>query len=145
MDQVRVGVAVFVCNEKGDILIGHRRGSHGSGQWGLPGGHLEPGETPENCAIREAQEEAGIKVGNAVPLGFSNDIFESGKHYITLFMKADHLSGAVRVCEPEKNEEWRWASLDNLPRPLFLPLENFLAGPFRGNIDTDRRDKKSAA
>ncbi|GAK72871.1 NUDIX hydrolase [Agrobacterium rubi] len=39
------------------LLVGSRR----SGRWGLPKGHIEPGETSYEAAAREAFEEAGIR------------------------------------------------------------------------------------
>ncbi|SNX85091.1 uncharacterized protein MEPE_03800 [Melanopsichium pennsylvanicum] len=56
----RVGVAVFVINEKGHILIGKRTGSHGAGTLALPGGHLELHESFHECAAREVYEETGL-------------------------------------------------------------------------------------
>ncbi len=47
---VGVGVLVFKDNK---ILMGRRKGSHGAGTWAPPGGHLEFGETPEDCAHNE--------------------------------------------------------------------------------------------
>ncbi len=49
------------------------------GKWNGLGGKFEPGETPEECAIREIYEESGIKVSNPVLKGlltfpgFAND------------------------------------------------------------------------
>lgn len=56
----RVGVAVFVINEKGNVLIGKRTGSHGAGTLALPGGHLELHESFHECAAREVYEETGL-------------------------------------------------------------------------------------
>lgn len=43
-------------NEKHEILLIHRRG-----KWDLPKGKLDPGETIEQCALREVEEETGLK------------------------------------------------------------------------------------
>lgn len=56
----RVGVGVFVINEKGHILLGKRTGSHGAGTLALPGGHLELHESFFDCAAREVYEETGL-------------------------------------------------------------------------------------
>jgi len=59
----RIGVGVIIVRQ-GLVLLGQRKGSHGSGSWAVPGGHLEFGETVENCARRETLEETGILLGN---------------------------------------------------------------------------------
>ncbi|SPO26321.1 uncharacterized protein UTRI_03910 [Ustilago trichophora] len=56
----RVGVAVYVINEKGHVLVGKRTGSHGAGTLALPGGHLELHESFYECAAREVFEETGL-------------------------------------------------------------------------------------
>ncbi|SPO26619.1 uncharacterized protein UTRI_03910_B [Ustilago trichophora] len=56
----RVGVAVYVINEKGHVLVGKRTGSHGAGTLALPGGHLELHESFQECAAREVLEETGL-------------------------------------------------------------------------------------
>jgi 8-oxo-dGTP diphosphatase len=120
--QVGVGVLVVV---DGTILLGLRRGAHGSGTWSPPGGHLEYGEDPVDCVRREAAEEAGIELGECRFAGVTNDIFEvEGRHYVTLFYTAALASGVPTVLEPTKCEQWRWWAWDDLPDKLFLPLQH---------------------
>jgi 8-oxo-dGTP diphosphatase len=119
-----VGVAVMVWRE-GKLLLGKRKNSHGAGCWQFPGGHLEFGEAIEDCARREIFEETGITIKNIRPGMFTNDIFErEQKHYITLFVTADHDSGEAWGKEPNKCTEWGWFNPDGLPQPLFLPIRN---------------------
>jgi 8-oxo-dGTP diphosphatase len=122
----KVGVGVFV-KRNGKILVGKRKGAHGEGTWALPGGHLEPGESFEECCKREVLEETGLTINNISPVVFTNDIFcDQGLHYITLFFKGEYESGEAIVAEPRHCEEWRWVSLEHIPRPIFLPLRNAL-------------------
>ena len=53
----RIGVGVIAENSDGLMLLGKRKNAHGEGDWEPPGGHLEFGETPIECAIRELKEE----------------------------------------------------------------------------------------
>ena len=127
--QVRVGVAAVIFRE-GRILLGERIGSHGANTWATPGGHLELGESIEECAQRETLEETGLEVGAFRKLGFTNDIFEKeGKHYVTLYVVATSTSGEPQVMEPHQCKQWQWFDLDELPEPLFLPLVNLLKEP----------------
>ena len=52
----QVGVGVLITKDD-LVLLMKRQNSHGDGTWAPPGGHLEYGETPEECAMRETQEE----------------------------------------------------------------------------------------
>lgn len=124
--QVRVGVATIILRD-GAILLGERIGSHGANTWATPGGHLELGESIEDCAKREVLEETGLIVDSIEKFTFTNDIFEKeGKHYVTLFVPASSASGEPQVTEPDKCKQWKWCRLDDLPEPLFLPLINLL-------------------
>lgn len=126
MKRPRVGLGVFVKN-KGNILVGKRKGSHGTGTWALPGGHLEPGESFKKCCKREVLEETGLVIRNISPVVFTNDIFYGeGLHYVTLFFRAECESGEVIIGEPRRCDEWRWVLPSHIPRPVFLPLRNAL-------------------
>lgn len=105
--------------------MGLRTAGHGAGTWQFPGGHLEFGESVEDCALREAREETGLELANPRPGPYTNDIFAAeGRHYITLFVVADYAGGTPEVCEPDKCARWEWVTWDALPEPLFLPALN---------------------
>lgn len=51
-------VAVFVVNQGRVLLLYHRK----LGMWLPPGGHIEPGELPDEAAVREVLEETGVRI-----------------------------------------------------------------------------------
>ena len=130
MDSPRVGVGVIVIKD-GKVLMHQRTNDHGEGTWSFPGGHLEFGETPEETAHRETDEEAGVSIRNVRFATVTNDVFiAENKHYVTIYMLADYLSGEPTIKEPEKCLQWKWFSWNELPSPLFLPVENLLKQGF---------------
>ena len=117
---VRVGVACFVW-KNGKFLIGKRIGKHGENTWSIPGGHLEVGESWEEAAKREVMEESGMEITNVRLMAVTNDIFTTGKHYISIWVEADWLANEPQITEPDIwiNQEWR--DFSSLPEPLFEP------------------------
>jgi 8-oxo-dGTP diphosphatase len=123
MKRPSVGVGVFVFKD-GKFLLGKRVGSHGYGTWCVPGGYLEYGETFEECAAREVMEETGIKIKNIKFYTSVNNIFKDEDHHsITIFMFSDWAAGKPKVTEPDKFIDIGWYNFKNLPKPLFLALE----------------------
>lgn len=51
-----------VVNPRGELLLVRRGGEPFKGCWALPGGFMEMDETIEHCAVRELEEETGIRV-----------------------------------------------------------------------------------
>jgi len=122
--QIGVGVIIFRYSK---VLLGKRKNTHGDGSWSPPGGHLEFMETIEECARRETLEETGVKIKNVGKPVFTEDFFkEENKHYITMLVTAEWDSAEPQVLEPDKCEEWGWFSWDNLPSPLFFPMQNHI-------------------
>jgi len=123
--KVRVGTAIIITRD-GKVLLMKRKGTRGKGTWSTPGGHLEFGETPEQCAAREAKEEVGVDVVDIRFRVVTNDVFEAeGKHYITIWMEGRSIGEPFIAAEKEA-EEIGWYAWDSLPQPLFLTLENLL-------------------
>src|ERR1700733_6071482 len=121
----KVGVGVIVIKE-GKTLLGKRKNAHGSGNWSAAGGHLEFGETVEECAKRELFEETGL-IALSMHLGpWTNDVMDGNKHYITLFVFVDQFQGEPKLLEPEKCEGWHWFEWDELPSPLFPSVRSMI-------------------
>jgi 8-oxo-dGTP diphosphatase len=123
----RVGVGVLIFNEHNQVLLGKRIDGHGSGCWAPAGGHLEFGESLEQCAMREVLEETGLKITEPQFLALMNDVFvQEEKHYVSIFMRADYpKEQEVQNTEPHKTETWKWFGWNQLPPNLFLPLQQF--------------------
>jgi len=120
----KVGIGVIVYKD-GKVLIGRRKKAHGSGEYAWPGGHLEFGESMEECAKREVREETGIEIENVKFLRLMN-LVEYEKHYADIAFTSDWKSGEAKLLEPEKCEGWEWHELSKLPQPLFHTLPSAL-------------------
>lgn len=130
-ERPKVGIASIVIKDN-KVLMGIRKNALGEGTWHFPGGHLEYGESWEECASRETMEEANISIKNSKFLTITNDVFtKESKHYVTIFIKSDYASGELKVMEPEKCEKWEWFDTKSLPAPVFKPIENLLKTGFK--------------
>jgi 8-oxo-dGTP diphosphatase len=123
-----VGIGVIIVRD-GKVLMHKRKGAHGEGHWSFPGGHLEFGESPEECAKRETMEEAGMEIEDMEVVALTNDI-SSVTHYVTIYVKANKAFGLPKIMEPDKCERWDWFAWEELPEPLFLPVQNLLNSGF---------------
>ncbi len=124
----RVGVGIIITRGQ-QVLLLRRKYVHGAGSWSTPGGHLEYGETPDECARREAREETGVEITDVHFVAITNDLFESeGKHYITVWMTGLYQSGEAVVGAEYEMSEVGWFDWDAIPQPLFLPLQHLLEG-----------------
>jgi 8-oxo-dGTP pyrophosphatase MutT (NUDIX family) len=61
------GRGCFLLTKRAPTLRAH------TGQWALPGGRMDSGESPEGAALRELDEEVGLKLGAGTALGLLDD------------------------------------------------------------------------
>lgn len=115
----RVGIGVMILRND-HILLGRRKGSLGEGSFGFPGGHLEIGESLEECAIREVREETGLVVKSLELICISTFIIEQS-HYIEFDFLTKIGFGSPVTCEQNRVESWNWFDIEKLPDPLFPP------------------------
>jgi len=125
----RVGVQGIVTKRREPtvVLLGRRRGGYGEGEWALPGGHLEFGESFESAAQRELLEEAGIRAyGLEYWNSYNTYDKAAGTHYVQIAVMAHGYIGEPQVCEPEKCYQFDWFDIRALPDALFRPSVPFL-------------------
>jgi len=95
----------------GYILLHYKKRGHGAGRWNGVGGKLEPGETPEECAYREAREEMDAEIINLTKIGeitFYN--VNSEDWLVHIFI------GDIKGEPKESEESWpQWFSLKEIP------------------------------
>ncbi|KAK3117233.1 hypothetical protein LTR53_001568 [Teratosphaeriaceae sp. CCFEE 6253] len=119
--------------------MGQRKGSLGSGTYALPGGHLDFGESFEQCAAREVKEECGLDITDLRFLTATNSVFrDTDRHYVTIFMVAsaaagsDGLPAEPQLLEPDKCESWSWQTFHQMRempargKALFQPLHSLM-------------------
>jgi 8-oxo-dGTP diphosphatase len=119
----QVGVGCIVVREGQLLLVRNHRGF-----WSTPGGHLDFGESPEACAAREAFEETGVSVTNVEFVAITNDLLDdAGKHYVTIWMRAE-AEGVPVIGDPAEIAEIGWFAADALPAPLQPYFKNLIDG-----------------
>lgn len=116
----KIAVATFVENSKGELLMGLRKDEMDKGNWAVPGGHLDVGETLEECALRELYEETLIKAQVAIQFGYvEQPMTLSNKHYLHFgYLVRDLDNEEPTVGEPEDIEKWAWFSIENIPHNI---------------------------
>jgi 8-oxo-dGTP diphosphatase len=101
------------------VLLQHRATwSHQGGTWGLPGGARDSHETPEQAAVREAHEEAGLVADLLTVRTTVVTATATGSHwtYTTVIADADEL---LETVPNRESAELRWVAVDEVDA---LPL-----------------------
>lgn len=112
--------AAAVAVRRGHLLLMLRRGPTAPwrpGYWNLPGGQLDPGETPEEAAIRELREETGLQVQSLAHV-LRSPCWWGTLHLFTV--EAPPMWVTPTLCE--ESDLWGWFNPNELPQPLVPPL-----------------------
>ncbi|MBM7604068.1 8-oxo-dGTP pyrophosphatase MutT (NUDIX family) [Metabacillus crassostreae] len=119
---IHPGVAVIIFDEDGRVLLQKRTDV---GLWGIPSGHVEPGETVEQAAKREVFEETGYDISIERLIGVYSDptsqIFHypNGKvvHFITTYFLAKITGGHLSI-DPVESLDVAFFPVNKLPKGL---------------------------
>lgn len=111
-------IVVAAIESGGRLLLTRRpEGTHLGGLWELPGGKLEPGESPDDGLRREVREELGVELTSFAPIVFSHHRYPE-REVLLLFYRCAVAS--LPASSPE-GLELRWASLDEIDSLPFPP------------------------
>ena len=106
--RVAVGAVVFKAER---ILLVRRGQAPSAGQWAIPGGRVELGETLARAAEREIYEETGVTIAAGDPI-YTFDVIERDAsanvrfHYVIVDLEARYLSGRPRAGDDVTDARW---------------------------------------
>ena len=103
--------AALLLTKRADALRNH------AGQWALPGGRIDAGETPEQAALRELHEAVGLRLGEDSLLGRLDDFVTRSGYVITPVLV---WAGAARELVPNPHEV---RSIHRIPVSEFLRVD----------------------
>ena len=120
--QTRFIVVGLVRDKGGRLLLCRMKSDRGvfPGQWGLPGGGMEPGERMEDALRRELREELGIQVDRVRPAFFKDGTYDKllpdGRLQRTymIFLIFHCRAGSDKITLNEEFSEYRWVEQGDL-------------------------------
>ncbi len=122
-----LAVDVVITDEKGQIVLVKRRHPPFTDYWALPGGSIEYGETVEQTALREAEEETGLKVRVERLVGVYSDPERDPRgHVISIAVIAKQIGGELIAGEETKGVKF----FDKIPSELAFDHKKILQDAF---------------
>jgi 8-oxo-dGTP diphosphatase len=110
-----VTVHLFFFREHQILLLRRFNTGFRDGEYSVPAGHLDGGETVIAAAAREAAEEVGVQI-EAQDIIFSSVMHRlDGEERVDFFVNVHKWPGEPFNAEPEKCDDLRWADVDRLP------------------------------
>jgi len=131
----KAGVAVFVIDKHGYILMGERihplGEQYGDGKMSLPGGKITHLETWTETCRREVKEETGLLIDEPIFLEAMDTRYpDLDLHYIVCFFMANKVGGKLQIMEPEKCRYWSWFEISDSPDNTFLDIQGVISRNF---------------
>ncbi len=114
--KIITGAYTLLMKNKKVLLAKRYNTGYCDGEWGVPAGHLEENETLIQTAIRECNEETGIRLKKTcLRLVHVMHRKESDGERLNLFFSAKNWKGEPKITEPDKCDALSFFDIDNLP------------------------------
>lgn len=110
-------VAKGAITRPGEVLLVKPRVGYFKGHWSLPGGYLDYGESPEQCLVREVEEELGVPCEVVRLLHLDSRVVDSGVHFLSFLFQA-RLGSEELTLKGDEIEDARWFHLDRALREV---------------------------
>jgi len=128
--------ACLVVFHGGGVLLVRRSIEPHFGEWCLPGGFIEWGESPDDAARRELLEETGVRAGAISLIGAYNSITGRHRHVLLLAYRVRDWEGEPTAGDDASEVEW--FGLDSVPPLAFRVHERVIADVMTGErLDAD--------
>ncbi len=101
-----MAAGAIVIDRLGRVLLVRRGRPPAAGEWTLPGGHVEEGESPEAAAVRELREETAIDGRVVAPLGVVEIAREGVRYSIHEFLVTPTSDGPARASDDAADVRW---------------------------------------
>ncbi|MEW4211600.1 (deoxy)nucleoside triphosphate pyrophosphohydrolase [Priestia megaterium] len=113
-------VTAAIIKDENRLLIAKRHSKDPlGGKWEFPGGKIEPGETPQECLVREIKEELGVEV--KIGPFYDDNVYSTQDHNIHLsFYWAKVINGEVI---PVVHDDLKWTTIEELANFDFAPAD----------------------
>lgn len=135
-ERFRLKAAVYLMPIKEEKVLLSRRFNTGwmDGQYSLIAGHLDGNEKASIAMIREAFEEAGIKIDNndLIPVKVVHR-HSADDEYIDFFFITKKWEGEPKIMETDKCDDLSWFAISELPENI-LPHVRQVLESYRNNI-----------
>lgn len=138
-----VAAAYVVLRRDDEVLLQLRRGTgYRDGHWAVLAGHVDPGESVHEAAVREAAEEAGVVVRpeDLRPLTTLHRFERGGpavEQRVDVFFEARAWTGDPSRREEDKAERLAWFPITDLPEPV-VPHERLVLDALARGEDPPR-------
>lgn len=132
MTQITVSAAIILRTNpethKKELFATQRGYGDFKGGWEFPGGKLEPGETPQDCIVREIHEELATEIKAEKVLGVVE--YDYPTFHLTMYcILCSVVSGSLQLLE---HEDAKWLTKEMLYSVDWLPADVLILGEIEG-------------